>query len=75
MSRDMMEGHKWQAFVLDLSFILWHLLGTITCGIAEIFYVQPYQQLTCAALYRRLSRPDGEAEENETVYGRLEQRY
>lgn len=75
MSRDMMEGHKWQAFVLDLSFILWHLVGTITCGIAEIFYIQPYQQLTCAALYRRLSRLDGGAEEYETAYGGLEQRH
>lgn len=56
MSKDMMYGHKWKAFVLDLSFVLWHFLGTITCGIVEIFYVQPYQQLTGAALYRRLSR-------------------
>lgn len=75
MSRDMMEGHKWRAFVLDLSFILWHFLGTITCGIAEIFYVQPYQQLTCAALYRRLCRPDGTEEENAAVYERAEGRY
>lgn len=75
MSKDMMEGHKWRAFVLDLSFILWHFLGTITCGIAEIFYVQPYQQLTCAALYRRLSRPDGTEEKNTAVYGGLEGRY
>ncbi len=59
MSKDMMNGHKWRAFVLDLSFILWHILGTITCGIAEIFYVQPYQQLTGAALYRRLCQTDG----------------
>lgn len=59
MSKDMMNGHKWKAFVLDLSFILWHILGTITCGIVEIFYVQPYQQLTCAALYRRLNESDG----------------
>lgn len=59
MSKDMMNGHKWKAFVLDLSFILWHILGTITCGIVEIFYVQPYQQLTCAALYRRLNGSDG----------------
>lgn len=69
MSRDMMEGHKWRAFVLDLSFILWHFAGTLTCGIAEIFYVQPYQQLTCAALYRRLSRIDG-IEEDAAAYGR-----
>ena len=54
MSSDMMYGHKWKALLLDLSFILWHFLGTITCGIAEVFYVQPYQQLTGAALYRRL---------------------
>lgn len=59
MSKDMMNGHKWKAFVLDLSFILWHILGTITCGIVEIFYVQPYQQLTGAALYRRLCQMDG----------------
>lgn len=75
MSREMMEGHKWNAFVLDLSFILWHWLGTITCGIVEIFYVQPYQQLTCAALYRRLSGTDGMKEENAADSGRLESRY
>lgn len=54
MSRDMMNGEKWHAFVLDLSFILWHMLGMITCGVVEIFYVNPYVQLTDAALYRKL---------------------
>ncbi len=51
MSRDMMEGNKWKTFVLELSFILWHILGTITAGIAEVLYVQPYRNLTFAALY------------------------
>lgn len=55
MSSDMMQGEKWRAFVLDLSFIPWHLLGIITCGMAELFYVGPYEYLTQAALYRRLS--------------------
>ena len=54
MSRDIMDGEKWHAFVLDLSFILWHILGTITCGIVEVFYVGPYVCLTNAALYRKL---------------------
>ena len=54
MSRDMMNGEKWHAFVLDLSFILWHMLGVITCGIAEVFYVHPYMELTDASLYRKL---------------------
>ena len=56
--KDMMDGQKWDAFVLDLSFILWHMLGGITCGLAEIFYVAPYVNLTDAALYSRLSRKD-----------------
>ena len=54
MSSNMMNGEKWHAFVLDLSFILWHMLGMITCGIVEIFYVNPYVELTDAALYRKL---------------------
>ena len=57
-SKDMMDGQKWDAFVLDLSFILWHMLGGITCGLAEIFYVAPYVNLTDAALHSRLSRKD-----------------
>lgn len=55
-SRDMMKGNKWRAFVLGLSFILWNLLSAITLGVAEIFYVGPYRNLTFAALYDELKR-------------------
>lgn len=54
-SSELMNGQKWKAFVLDLSFVLWHILGIITCGIVQIFYVTPYWYLTNAALYRKLS--------------------
>lgn len=54
-STEMMEGQKWDAFVLDLSFILWHMLRFFTCGISEIAFVTPYIHLTRAALYRELS--------------------
>lgn len=54
-SKEMMEGQKWDAFVLDLSFILWHMLSFFTCGISEIAFVTPYINLTRAALYRELS--------------------
>lgn len=54
LSSDIMNGEKWHAFVLDLSFILWHMLGVITCGMVELFFVSPYVYLTNAALYRRL---------------------
>lgn len=53
-SKAMMKGNKWRVFVLDLSFILWYLLGSITFGIVSVFYVEPYKQLTDAALYEAL---------------------
>lgn len=53
-SKQMMQGNKWRSFVLDLSFILWWILGAITCGIVSVFWVAPYSQLTDAALYEAL---------------------
>ncbi len=40
------------AFILELSFILWLLLGAITCGIVMIFWVLPYMYCTLAEFYR-----------------------
>lgn len=54
MSEEMMMGQKWNAFVLDLSFILWHLLSGITLGIVGVFYVGPYVNFTNAELYLAL---------------------
>ncbi|MDD6483781.1 MAG: DUF975 family protein [Clostridiales bacterium] len=54
-SKNMMIGNKWRAFVLDLSFILWDLLGLITCGIVSLLYVEPYKHLTGAALYEAIN--------------------
>lgn len=53
-SKKMMQGNKWRSFKLDLSFILWYILGGLTLGILNIFYVNPYVQLTEAALYNAL---------------------
>lgn len=55
-SKAMMKGEKWNAFVLDLSFLGWYLLGTITCCILNIFYVSPYYYLTFAELYAVLKQ-------------------
>ena len=54
MSKAMMKGNKWRAFVLDLSFILWDILGVITLGIVSVLWVDPYKQQTDAALYNAL---------------------
>ncbi|NLL76370.1 MAG: DUF975 family protein [Clostridiales bacterium] len=51
LSKDMMYGEKWNAFVLDLSFLGWNILSLFTCGILSIFYVNPYQNLTNVELY------------------------
>ena len=51
ISKEMMMGNKWNAFILDLSFFGWALLATMTCGIAGIFYVKPYIAATDAELF------------------------
>ena len=53
-SREMMRGNKWHAFLLDLSFIGWNILSALTLGILGVFYVNPYKNMTNAALYERL---------------------
>lgn len=54
LSKELMTGNKWKAFVLDLSFIGWEILSVLTCGILSIFYVNPYILSTNAALYEKL---------------------
>ncbi len=55
ISRQMMMGQKMKAFVLDLSFIGWHILSVFTLGILSVFYVSPYINMTNVALYEELS--------------------
>ena len=54
VSRQMMNGHKWRAFVLDLSFLGWILLSIVTVGILGVFYVSPYVAATDAELYKAI---------------------
>ena len=51
ISNKMMMGQKWEAFVLDLSFIGWGILTVMTGGIVGVFYAEPYRQATFAELY------------------------
>lgn len=57
-SRAMMDGHKMELFVLELSFIGWLLLVGITFGIAAI-WVGPYMNAAMANFYNKIK--------NETV--------
>lgn len=51
ISKKMMMGHKWDVFVLELSFIGWKILSMATFGVLGIFYVAPYKRATYAELY------------------------
>ena len=53
-SRRMMVGNKWRAFMLDLSFLGWILLGALTMGLVNVFWTAPYMESAQAALYLKL---------------------
>ena len=52
-SRELMRGHKWDRFVLDLSFIGWYIVGSICLGIGTLWVV-PYHQMAAAVFYDEL---------------------
>ena len=54
LSRQMMNGHKWKTFVLDLSFLGWDLLSILTFGIVGLFWTNPYYFQTKAEFYQTL---------------------
>jgi len=53
-SKQLMNGHKAELFMLQLSFIPWYLLTVVTCGIAGI-YVVPYVEATTVNFYRDIA--------------------
>lgn len=50
MSKELMAGHKWRRFCLDLSFIGWEILSAFTFGIGDI-WLSPYIYAANAAFY------------------------
>lgn len=50
-SKEIMKGKKGRLFTLQLSFIGWFILGSLTCGILNLFYVNPYYMSSLAAFY------------------------
>lgn len=60
-SRRIMNGHKWQLFCLDLSFIGWILLACLTFGIGTILllWISPYMTAARTSFYNNLVANDG----------------
>ena len=54
LSRQMMNGHKWECFLLDLSFLGWAILGYFTFGALDILWTVPYRVASYSEYYALL---------------------
>ena len=52
-SRKLMNGHKMELFLLDLSFIGWLIIGTLAFGFG-LFWVIPYMQVSHLHFYEEI---------------------
>lgn len=68
-SEEMMKGHKWELFVLDLSFIGWWLLCILTAGLLMLM-VMPYMNTAHAHFYRMLKGEDDVVESSSSASGK-----
>lgn len=57
-SRELMAGHKWDLFCLDLSFIGWFVLCLLTAGIGFL-WLAPYVKTSHAIFYEDLTGNTG----------------
>jgi hypothetical protein len=58
MSKAQTLGFKWQLFVLDLSFIGWNILVSLTLGILDI-WVAPYRAQANIAFFQEIKKIKG----------------
>lgn len=56
LSRKMMNGHKWQCFLLELSFIGWEIIGLFTLGLFNVLYTNPYKMAAFTEYFAELRK-------------------
>ena len=61
-SMRMMDGHKLELFMLDLSFIGWTILSLLTCGIGFL-WLAPYMSMARVNFYEDLKKASVEVKE------------
>lgn len=59
-SKELMKGHRFEYFVLGLSFLGWEILGLLTLGILYLWLI-PYIQVTTANFYNKLLETNSSA--------------
>ena len=65
-SKELMRGHKWELFVLDLSFLGWDLLEALVFPL--VIWLLPYKELTSVNYYRALVEQPGAQNGNVHIY-------
>lgn len=71
LSRKMMNGHKWECFLLEFSFVPWHLLSLATFGLSSLFYSSAYLSAARCEFYaavRAQVKAEGEAQALRDTY-------
>ena len=71
LSRRMMNGHKWECFLMELSFVPWHILSLATLGLSSLFYSSAYLSAVRCEFYaavRAQVKAEGEAEALRDTY-------
>ncbi len=43
LSRKMMNGHKWECFLNEFSFVGWNILGVVTLGLSSLLFSNAYR--------------------------------
>lgn len=51
---EMTNGHEWELFVFELSYIGWDILNAFTFGIVGVLYATPYRSMARALIYEEL---------------------
>ena len=54
ISKQLMNGNKWNLFCIHISFMGWRLLSILTFGLLDILFVNPYIALVDADFYMKL---------------------
>ena len=54
LSKRMMDGHKMEMFVFDMSFLGWFILSSLTCDILGVVFVYPYYYSSRAFAYEHI---------------------
>ena len=54
ISKEMARGYKWKLFMMELSFILYYVVGIMSFNLFNLFYTNPFKECVFAELYMNM---------------------